>query len=111
VGNVRGEDRLSALAKDMETTRLWGIDTEYCHGEEGLISFSPGSSRGRIGPDMDYEGTLDELLDQIKPGGEIYDFLKSNDYQTKITMIESSDLSSQEDRYLDLFGKVHNIET
>lgn len=111
VGGIKAVDRLRALAEDMETTRLWGIDTEYCHGVKGLICFSPGVRRGRIGPDLDFEGTLDELLEQTKPGGKIYRYLKVNDYQTKITEIESTDLDSEEDRYLDLFGKVYNIET
>lgn len=109
VRSAKAQDRLRVLARDLDT-RLWGIDTEYCHGVKGLISFSPGISRGRIGPDLDFEGTLDELLEQTKPGGKIYKYLKANDYQTKVTMIESTNLDPKEDRYLDLFGKVRKIE-
>jgi len=111
VGHIKAVDRLDSLAGDVEIARLWGIDTEYCHGIEGLISFSPGISGGRIGPDLDFEGTLVELLEATKPGGKIHRFLKVNDYQTKITSIETINLDSAEERYLDLYSKVHNIET
>lgn len=106
---VSSSNRLSMLKGELYG-KEWGIDTEYCHGGEGMISFAPLWSGRGIGPDMAYTGTLAELMAQTKPGGKIYNYLKANGYTTKIDTLEASSLEPEDKEYLTEYGIVHKLE-
>ncbi len=107
--------RLKTILKGDCPIKWWGIDTEYAHGVKGSISIGlmDVGGPGRIGPDLDLQGDVEDLVNGItKPSGEVREYLTINDYVTKIDSIDvpGVDLTRDEKRYLILWAKSKGVD-
>ncbi len=90
----------------------WGVDTEYTHGEPEVdIWFGgddPSVGRRMLGPDLIISGTIENVINACKLGGDIYKYIENGGYSLNFEVFvdpsEEKLLSKEEINMIEKFN-------